>query len=300
MKVAILGLGKMGAAMTERLCSVGREVIVWNRTSASALRTAEKCVSKIKGRVLVAATPRHALKALSFTGGVAIIVVSNTQAVKSILEGLQVPENVTITNLTSGSPSEGRQVLDMLPPGTRYVDGAYCGAPAAAAAGSGQVFVSGTHIDDARDVLECLGDVTVAGTTVGASRALDYAVVDLAFVNLLSMCASAPMLDKENVSLDVFLAEAKKRLAVVPSSLDIAATKMQAKDYADPVATLATWRNFWASRLPYVKEAGLPDPSLANFAVSLLDKAGASNPDLKTSDVSRIQEVLRFGRENAP
>ena len=62
---------------------------------------------------------------------------------------------------------------------------------------------------------------------------------------------------------------------------------------AEPSATLGTWRNFWGSRLPYFEAHGLP-AAFPKFVVGLLDEAGASGAH-KDADVTRLQEVVRFG-----
>jgi len=332
-RVAILGCGKMGTAMAERLLEQGHGLVLWNRTPKRAFDAAENVLNTVqKGRVIVAQTPRHAVAALSgppaeAEGATAaeydeprrllIMTVANGEAAESVVNALELrrldPRGVTIANLVSGSPDEGRRVADLIAAataqtktspgqGVEYVDGAFCGAPAAARAGTGQLFVSATSpraVDDVRPILSALGDVVFSGTQIGASRALDYAVVDLAFVNLMSFVSNAAMLEKEGVEWDVFVREASKRLAVVPDALHNAAERMRRGVPYDenPVATLATWRNFWASRRPYLKAAGLPDHVVADLAVSLLDRAGASTPRLRGSDVTRLQEVLRFGKD---
>ena len=66
--------------------------------------------------------------------------------------------------------------------------------------------------------------------------------------------------------------------------------------YAEtPTATLGTWRNFWASRRPYLESLGAPTV-LLDFVVGLLDAAGASDAATAGADVTRIQEVLRYPR----
>jgi len=92
--------------------------------------------------------------------------------------------------------------------------------------------------------------------------------------------------------------EAAKRLSGTPRAIELAAARMAAgrddASYADkPVATLGTWRNFWASRLPYFVENNFPTV-LVDFAVSILDAAGASDSVRSKADMTRLQEVLKF------
>lgn len=305
-RVGMFGMGKMGSAMCERLCGLGHDVVAWNRTADRALETVEKIVKRERsGKVLVAATPRHAMNALWYsskseaTQAVALVVVSDSAAAEALLRGVAIPPNVTVVNVTSGSPDEVRAIAELTT--GKYVDGAYSGPPEAARTGTGQLFVSASSkaiVDEIKYVLDALGDVTFAGP-IGAARALDYAVVDLAFVSLLSFCSSAAMLDKEGVDWQLFCDKAAVRLSTTPDALRAAARRMRGStsddDYArQPVATLATWRNFWASRLPYLQRSNLPEPHLAKFAIDILDKAGASDPTLAKADITRIQQLLRF------
>ena len=52
MRVGVAGLGRMGAAIAERLMEVGHEVVVWNRSAAKTapLAAAGAKVAKTPGR----------------------------------------------------------------------------------------------------------------------------------------------------------------------------------------------------------------------------------------------------------
>ena len=81
---------------------------------------------------------------------------------------------------SSFQPAKAQQ-----PAGARaYIDGAYCGPPSKARQGAGVLFLSSSApdaVERLRPTLALLGEVCFAGS-VGTSRALDYAVVDLALV----------------------------------------------------------------------------------------------------------------------
>ena len=147
--------------------------------------------------------------------------------------------------------------------------------------------------------LDALGTVTFCGT-VGASRALDYAVVDLYLVNYLSFAANLAMLEREGVDLSLLYPNVGARLAQVPAFLEASARRMQARDEASyrasPGATVGTWRNFWASRLPYLDAHALPS-QLPRFVVGLLDEAaGGAGAPHADADMTRLQEVVRYGK----
>ena len=140
--------------------------------------------------------------------------------------------------------------------------------------------------------LRALG-VTTFCEGVGAARALDYAVVDMAFVTLMSYASNAAMLEREGVDASVAVAAISHRLAAAPAALEAAAARMAAREYnTNPTATLATWRNFFDSRRPYLDKIGA-SRVLPDFCIDVLDRAGASGAH-GGADVTRVQEVLRY------
>lgn len=294
-RVSILGAGKMGAAAARCLASLGYEVLVWNRSPVRA-----EAVATITPSITAAASARDAVE----RADLCIMLLSTTDAVKQIVgdcRGLEF--NKVLANLSSGSPDDGRAVAaavaDALPEAI-YVDGAYCGPPAALEKGAGQLFVSCENGEAALDVktrtaLRSLGTTTFCAG-VGAARALDYAAVDMAFVTLMSYTANAAMLEREGVDVATFAHAAAHRLAAAPGSIEKAAARMSNRgdsEYAsNPTATLATWRNFWDSRRPYLHAIGA-STILPDFAIDVLDQAGASSTH-RGADVTRIQEVLRY------
>ena len=313
-----MGCGKMGTGMMERLLGSEEAIMCWNRTTEGAAKAAGAAMTAAKrGKVFVAGEVGHVVNALhSMDKGMMLVVVSDAKAATEVIEtavkekarlGETTAFRTTLVNLTSGCPDEGRAMRAAAGSHFDYIDGCYCGPPSAAREGSGSLFLSADDekimTDSTRAILERLGALTYAGP-IGASRALDYAVVDLALVNYISMASNFPMLEKEKVDIEkVFLPAAEARLNAVPASLAKASKKMQDDTdyYTDPVATLGTWRNFWASRLPYLEKHGLPEHKLAQFVIKLLDDAGAQDNAYKNADITRLQEILRFkGRPTPP
>ena len=283
----------MGAASARRLAGLGYDVRVWNRSPDKAEALAQTTPS-----ITVAATARDA----AAHADLCIALLSTTDAVRQVVDDCRgLAFDAVLANLASGSPDDGRAVAaavaDALPNAT-YVDGAYCGPPSALEQGTGQLFVSCAGGEKALDAstqaaLRALG-VTTFCEGVGAARALDYAVVDMAFVTLMSYAANAAMLEEEGVDASVAMTAISHRLAAAPAALEAAAARMADRsDYeSNPTATLATWRNFWASRRPYLERIGA-SRVLPDFCIDVLDRAGASGAH-GGADATRVQEVLRY------
>lgn len=290
-RVSILGVGKMGAAAARRLAGLGYEVRVWNRSPDKA-----RALAQTTSSITVAETARDAVEAADLC----IALLSTTDAVRQVVDDCRgLAFDKAFANLASGSPDDGRAVAAAVAevlPNAKYVDGAYCGPPSALEQGTGQLFVSCDGGEAALDAstqaaLRALG-VTTFCAGVGAARALDYAVVDMAFVTLMSYASNAAMLEEEGVSTEVAIEAISRRLAAAPAALANASVRMAARDYESPTATLATWRNFFDSRRPYLDAIGA-SRVLPDFCIDVLDRAGASGAH-GGADVTRVQEVLRY------
>eukprot|EP00929_Paragymnodinium_shiwhaense_P122676 TRINITY_DN95636_c0_g1_i1.p1 TRINITY_DN95636_c0_g1~~TRINITY_DN95636_c0_g1_i1.p1 ORF type:complete len:322 (+),score=44.37 TRINITY_DN95636_c0_g1_i1:146-1111(+) len=307
-RVCVLGLGSMGRAMTRRLREQGHNVAVWNRSESKALSLAGE-VSR--GSCISAPTPAGAISSCS-DSAVALLVLTSTANVLDVLryDGIgKALQGRTLVNLTSGNPDDGRQVAkaveEVAGNGCKFVDGAYCGNPTKARSGSGQLFLSShceSVVEEASSALSDLGSVAYCGA-IGSSRALDYAVVDLFFANLLSFMSNAAALEKEGVDMKQCLAEMKKRLDTVPGVLELYHERMKSRQedaYArDVTVSLSTSKNYWASRLPYNDTNGIPS-DFANLYVELLQKASGSAGQFSESDLSRLQEAVRYGCQTPP
>lgn len=288
---------------------MGHRVNIWNRTATKA-----EILSKEGKSELVTSFPSPvAAVANSDPGALVLIALSDTAAVISVL---QTPgfgaamQNKTFVNLVSGSPDDSRmveQVLNevMAHEGVEdvcFIDGAYCGPPAKAQAGAGQLFLSCNRelADSAHRLLSDLGSVTMCGG-IGSSRAMDYAVVDLFFVNLLSFMSNKAVLEREGVDIKQMCEEMKKRLDTVPSVIDQYNKRMddhtESSYDTNQTVTLNTARNYWASRLAYNDRCNIPS-HFTEFFIDLLDKAaGGTQGPHGEADITRLQEVVRYGRE---
>lgn len=225
--VVVLGLGKMGAAMARRLRDLGHPLIVWNRSfhKAGAL-AAEKTDG---AKVMAARTAEEALlmgREEDGSGPLILSVLSDTDTTVALLTDPVVLPLLTgrvVVNLASGSPDDGRMVAAKLDGKglLAYVDGAFSGPPQKARGGAGVVFASCENAAVFKShcgLLAGLGKVVFTGR-IGSSRALDYAVVDLALVNLMALASNTAMLEREGVNTDQLFASLEHRFATMPAYL---------------------------------------------------------------------------------
>ncbi|MGH7763724.1 MAG: NAD(P)-dependent oxidoreductase [Candidatus Dormibacteraceae bacterium] len=165
MKVAILGTGKMGAAMAKRLAAAGHELTLWNRTRqrAEALGIGE-----------VASTPAEAVAGAD----VVISMLTDADAVRSAYLGEQGAVKAARSQVFVEMSTAGTDLAkDVAPPvekaGASYVEAPVVGSIPAIAAGKSLVFAAGSTdaIERARPVLEAFGEVRRTGE-LGSAAAL--------------------------------------------------------------------------------------------------------------------------------
>lgn len=135
MQVAVLGLGKMGEQIAQRLLDAGHELCVWNRTAdrASGLAAAG-------ARVL--SSPREACEAAE----VCVTMVLDDRALVDVTNELfaEPREGAVLVDMSTVSPAASRQVADAaVAAGVAYLRAPVSGNPSVVAAGNLGIMVSG-------------------------------------------------------------------------------------------------------------------------------------------------------------
>jgi 3-hydroxyisobutyrate dehydrogenase-like beta-hydroxyacid dehydrogenase len=137
MQVAVLGLGKMGEQIAQRLLDAGHELCVWNRTAdrASGLAAAG-------ARVL--SSPREACEAAE----VCVTMVLDDRALVDVTNELfaEPREGAVLVDMSTVSPAASRQVADAaVAAGVAYLRAPVSGNPSVVAAGNLGIMVSGAE-----------------------------------------------------------------------------------------------------------------------------------------------------------
>jgi 3-hydroxyisobutyrate dehydrogenase-like beta-hydroxyacid dehydrogenase len=140
MRVAVLGMGRMGQALARRLLKHEYAVTVWNRTPGRA--------AEVLGEGAVeAASPEEAA-----TGKDAVLLsLTDDTAVRAVMERLaQVEAGPIVVDTSTVSPATSRAARD-LAPGGRFVSAPIAGGPQAVLEGS-----AGTLLGGERQLVERL------------------------------------------------------------------------------------------------------------------------------------------------
>ena len=306
--VVVLGMGAMGSSLALRLLGQNIPLSIWNRSRSKCENVVKEvgmgvqCTIGDTAAGAIGCSKEHALVIFMLSSVDAVVGTLRDKSVQEVLVGR------TVLNLCTCNADDGRRVAAVVSEidngKVAYIDGAYSGAPKKARAGAGQLFLSSEveeNVTRWRHVLDLLGKATFCGR-LGASRAFDYAVVDLMFVNLVSFIENLNGLQREGVDLKQLYGEMSARLATIPAALEMYEQRMRDQDEAsyekEVTASLGVCKNYWQGRKPYSRAHG--DPTmLTDFMVDLFEKAsGGKDGPHSGADLSRIQEVLRYGNKD--
>ncbi|WP_445682044.1 NAD(P)-dependent oxidoreductase [Radicibacter daui] len=153
MKIGVIGLGQMGAAMARNLLAAGHEVIVWNRDAA-------KAAPLVARGATLAATPAEAA-----AGGLVISMLADDRAVEAVTLGqggllsADMPGLVHLSMSTISPALSARLAGEHAKAGGHYVGAPVFGRPPAAEAGKLFIVVAGAAdaVAKAEPVLSALG-----------------------------------------------------------------------------------------------------------------------------------------------
>ncbi|MPY11227.1 NAD(P)-dependent oxidoreductase [Arthrobacter bussei] len=145
MKIALLGIGRMGHELGVHLLQAGHDLAVWNRTPAAAERLRDAGAAH-------ADSPEAAVQ----DADVVMTVLFGPDTVREVvLSGLEVPAEAVWFDVTTVSPEDAREFADYATAaGVRYVHGPVIGSLAPARAGQLGVLLGGAAEDI--DVVEPL------------------------------------------------------------------------------------------------------------------------------------------------
>ena len=200
-RVAILGTGRMGSAIAQRLAQAGAEISLWNRTPSRA--------AELAGRLGVGSAAGSPAEAV---GGADLVISSLTgpEAVRSAFAGPSgavagAHGQVFVEMSTAGPDVVHELELALAAHGSPLLDAPIMGPPTAVLRGEAAVLVGGpaAAVEAARATLAHLGEVRHVGRSGNGARLKLVAnsmlgVVTLAAAELQS-AGEAAGLDPEDV-----------------------------------------------------------------------------------------------------
>lgn len=175
--VALLGVGRMGAAFVERWSAAGRAVAVWNRTPAAAESLRSDLVTPAS--LISDAVAEADVVVTMLADGVALrSVLIDQGAIDAMSSGTVLVDLSTVDVASSAAVGEAAATR-----GIPYVRGAVSGTPAVVRAGNAALLLSGPA-DAIAAAKPVLSDVAAAHAVVG--EADEARVVKLAINAMLA------------------------------------------------------------------------------------------------------------------
>lgn len=177
MKISVLGLGHMGAAIATHLIDEGHTVTVWNRTDNRA--------ATFEGRAAIAADAAEAL-----TGAdLGIISTLDNSAARSILEHAGgAPAGTLVVNLSSDTPATAWALGEWAHErGVRYISGVMLTPSTIVGQPGSSMLIAGveTDLDDALPVLTSIApNLTVLGGRHELPASFDTALLGVFWTTL--------------------------------------------------------------------------------------------------------------------
>lgn len=199
--VALLGVGKMGAAFIDRWRSAGREVVLWNRTAAAA-------ESLAGDGVLVASSAASATSDSPFV----VTMLTNGDAVRSVLlDGgalaAMAPGSTLIDLSTIDVPSSEAVAAAAKVRGVHYVRGGVSGTPQVVRAGNAGLILSGPAdaIAAAQPVLDEIAPNQSVVGNADQSRIVKIAVNSMLGGTMQLLAEATAIAEANGVDRSVFL-----------------------------------------------------------------------------------------------
>jgi 3-hydroxyisobutyrate dehydrogenase-like beta-hydroxyacid dehydrogenase len=153
MQVAILGTGKMGSAIAQRLNAEGHQLTLWNRTRKRA---------EALGVGQVAASPAAAVE----HADVVISILTDADAIRAAYLGqsgaVKAARNQVFVEMSTAGPDVVKELQPALErAGAKFVECPVLGSISAMETGKGLLFAAGDDaaLERARPVMEALGEV---------------------------------------------------------------------------------------------------------------------------------------------
>ncbi len=206
MKIAFLGLGKMGPPIVERLLQAGHTVSVWNRSAKSAEELREMGIS--------AATIAPSIQAAVETCDVVCTMLANDEATEAVAFGphgllAALPANAVHISLGTLSVALSRRLMEShAQAGQRFVAAPVFGRPNIAKQGRLWVVAAGdaATLKTVQGVLDAIGrGLTIVGNEPWQAHAFKLAGNFLIGTMVQSLSEAFVFASSQNINPELFL-----------------------------------------------------------------------------------------------
>jgi 3-hydroxyisobutyrate dehydrogenase-like beta-hydroxyacid dehydrogenase len=222
MNLGWIGLGIMGSRQAANLRRAGHELIVWNRTQATAQAWAEE------HGATVAATPAEVAERAEI---VFSMVVDGPQVQEVLVPAAR--EGVLFVDMTTIGPAWTRSIGEQLASsGARLVDAPVTGSSPRAEDGTLAIMCGGdaADVERVRPLLETMGSLIVHAGPLGAGQAVKLVNNAVAAANAATLAQALIVSSAQGLDLDA-LVEVMAAGSGASTMLSLKAGPMRAHDY---------------------------------------------------------------------
>ena len=275
MKVTVLGLGKMGAAIAAALVTAGYETTVWNRTPG---RTVDGAVHAASAAEAIAASP------------VVLAVVADSRTIQALYGD---STGGSLINLVTTTPTEAAEMAEWAAQrGIDYLDGAMLAVPQSIATPDAQFVHSGSAkvFEDNRKLLDALATNRYLGADVTVAALWDTALLSVGYATLLGFFHAAALLDTIGTPPSEFLPLATHWVQGMLAWLPDLSEEIESGRYGDAVSPVDLNRVAAANMVDTSLARGVSAETLTAFR-ALLDRRSADGHG--ADSLSSLFEVLK-------
>ncbi|MDH3666516.1 MAG: NAD(P)-binding domain-containing protein [Paracoccaceae bacterium] len=285
-KIAVIGLGAMGAALAREQLKGGHSVTVWNRTPAKA----EPFVAK--GATL-AATAAEAARVAQ----IALICVDTYASAEAALGEVWQPDGLAgriVVQLGTGSPSEARHFAEKVEvAGGQALDGAIMCYPDSVGPNSEELIMIGgpePAFRAAETALRLLtGNLQYLGDNIAAPATLDTAMLSISIPLYAGIAYAARLCEAEGVAVSD-LARLDSHGPAVMNRLEVIAADAFPLGSLHDGGSLAVWTDVAEGLARHARELGI-NSEIPDFMAELYRRAvdAGHGPE----DVTALVKLLR-------
>ncbi len=255
MQISLVGVGLMGAAMTERLLTLGHDVVVYNRTKA-------KCEALQQRGAVLARSAVEAIQSSSCT----ILMLSDAAAIHDAVFAAGKPDfqNRTVIQMGTIAPSEslalGRAIRSGL---GDYFEAPVLGSITEARTGRLVVMVGGQaeHVARWNEVLTCFCHESVLVGPIGQAAALKLALNQLLAAQMTAFSVSLGLILHSGIAVETFMT-VLRHSSLMASMFERKLPRMLDHDYANPRFSTGNLLKDVRLSLDAAREAKVATPSL--------------------------------------
>ena len=282
MQVSLVGTGLMGTAMTERLLSLGHEVVVYNRTE-------EKCAALQQRGAFRARSAAEAIEASRCT----ILTLADAPAIQAVLFTSAKPnvQNRTIIQMGTIAPSESIALGQEIRTGIGdYFEAPVLGSLAEAKAGRLLVMVGGKaeQMEQWNEVLQCFCEEPLLVGSIGQASALKLALNQLIAAHVTAFSWSLGLIQRAGVEVETFM-NVLRQSALMSPMYDKKLPRLLAREYTNPNFSMVHMLKDVNLCLNAAEESGLESSALRGIH-AILEKAAAQG--LQDADYSSVFEAI--------